>query len=105
MLAIVAPGGVLAVFVTALVTRQQVAKVERSVGPVNGEGSIQSQAAAMRAELELIRTSIQSQQQGVTDISRRVDGHDRELRDTKDRVSQLEVWRQQFHVDDDERLG
>ena len=67
-------------------------------------GEIPAQYSSILDELRSIRTSQEQSVQIDREHGRRLDGHDREIRDVKGRLSVVEMWQQQFGVSGDERL-
>lgn len=103
--AVLGPGGLAVALVSARRTRAQVERVAESVGPVNSHGTVQQQSGRIASEIDSMHVTLNSLVGHMTDVSRRLDGHDREHASADRRLTALEAWQHAFHVDDDERLG
>lgn len=93
--AVLGTGGPLAMWISTRSARASTTVAERSID------TIEEVAHRLRS----IETTMQSVVDTVGNTSRRLDGHDRELGSHDKRISALEYWRTQFHVDDDDRLN
>lgn len=95
LVALLGTGGPLAMWISTRSARASTTVAERSID------TIEEVAHRLRS----IETTMQSVVDTASNASRRLDGHDRELGSHNTRISQLERWRKQFHVDDDDRLN
>jgi len=95
LVAVLGAGGPLAMWISTRSARASTTVAARSIDTIE----------EVARRLGSMETTMQSVVDTVSNTSRRLDGHDREFGAHNRRISQLEQWRAQFHVDDDDRLN
>ena len=86
--AILGPGG----FLVAVVSSRRTRQVAESVGPKNGNGTVQEQGSVMIDELRSMRVAMQSMADNNSSTVAHLRQHDREIAENEDRLSALEAW-------------
>lgn len=94
--ALAGPGGFLVALVSSRRTRQVTEKVAESVGQLNGHGDLQEQGAAMLRELQSLRLTMQSSVDNQSATLAHLKQLDREMAESKDRLTALELWQEKF---------
>lgn len=93
--AILGPGG----FLVAVVSSRRTRQVAESVGPKNGNGTVQEQGSVMIDELRSMRVAVQSLADNQSSTLAHLQQLDREIAENKDRLSALEAWQHSLHKD------
>lgn len=93
--AVLGAGGPVALWISTRSTRRAVGAVEAST----------DRATGIYTRLGSIETSLRMLADSTTNVTSRLDGHDREIHGHGRRIDALEAWRHAFHLDDDDRLN
>lgn len=97
LIAIVGPGGII-VMRNNVRMQRKADEVARSVGPVNGAGTIQQQLQTIATTLETLSISDRHTISRLDSLEDTVGGN-------TTRISALEAWQRQFGVDTDDRFN
>jgi len=97
--AVLGPGGFLVAVVSSRRHLQVTQQVAESVGPKNGNGTVQEQGSVMIDELRSMRVAMQSMADNNSSTVAHLQQHDREIAENEDRLSALEAWQHSLHKD------